>query len=84
MGILKMDCDDCSGRNFNEVFILRKNKFSKSATKLQRKMKRVCWGCARRLFKSKIYNFGHNWRCVFLDSTLILERNKYKYMVIHA
>lgn len=84
MGILKMNCDDCSRTDFNEVFILRKNKFSRSATKSQKKYKRVCWSCARRLFKSKVYNFGHNWRCVFLDQSLILERNKYKYMVIHA
>ena len=84
MGILKMNCDDCSGRDFNEVFILRKKNFARSATKRQKKMIRVCWKCARMLFKQKVYNFGHNWRCVFLDQSLILERNKYKYMVVHA
>ena len=84
MGIVKMDCDDCGRTDFNEVFILRERKFSRIATKHQRKFKRVCWGCARRLFKSKVYNFGHNWRCVFLDTSLIAERNRLKYMVIHA
>lgn len=84
MKALKMDCDNCYAHDLNEVFILRKNKFSLKATKGQKKCTRICWKCARIFFRTKIYNFGHNWRCVFLDGSLILERNKYKYMVIHA
>jgi len=79
-----MDCDLCNGRDLNEVFILRKNKFSKHCTNRMKKASRVCWDCARMLFRRKLYNWGHNWRMVFLDSSQIQERNKLKYMVIHA
>lgn len=79
-----MDCDCCKLQDFKEVFVLRKNKFTLKATKAEKKYKRVCWKCARILFRHFIYNFGYNWRCIFLDSSLILERNRYKYMVIHA
>ena len=81
---VNMKCDDCGGNDFNELFILREKKFSGKATKNQKKMIRVCWNCARLLFKQMIYNFGHNWRCVFLDKSIVQERNKYKYMVVHA
>ena len=79
-----MDCDLCSARDLNEVLILRKQKFSRFCSKRINKARRVCWGCARELFRKKLYNFGHNWRMVFLDSSLIQERNKYKYLLIHA
>ena len=79
-----MDCDLCSAKDLHEVLILRKHRFSNRATKIEKKATRVCWGCARELFRKKLYNFGHNWRMVFLDCSTILERNKFKYMVIHA
>lgn len=78
-----MDCDCCNARDLNEIFILREKKFARIATKAEKKYRRVCWTCARMLFRKMIYNFGHNWRCVFLDASLIAERNKYKCMVIH-
>ena len=84
-GVMKeMNCDLCRGTNLHELLILRKNRFSKYATKKEKKATRVCWDCGRRLFKSKLYNFGHNWRTIFLDNSVILERNKAKYLVIHA
>lgn len=79
-----MKCDLCSHRDLNEVFVLRKFKFSKYAPKKTQKARRVCWECAKHLFRRKLYNFGHNWRMVFLDSSLIQEQNKDKYLVIHA
>lgn len=79
-----MDCDLCSARDLNEVLILRKAKFSRFCSKKISKARRICWGCARELFRKKLYNFGHNWRMVFLDCSSIMEKNKLKYMVIHA
>lgn len=79
-----MDCDLCNARDLNEVLILRKEKFSRFCSKKIRDARRICWGCARELFRKKLYNWGHNWRMVFLDQSQIQERNKYKYMVIHA
>ena len=79
-----MDCDLCSARDLNEVLILRKLKFSRFCSKAICQARRVCWGCARELFRKKLYNFGHNWRMVFLDCSQIAEKNKFKYMVIHA
>lgn len=79
-----MDCDLCNSRDLNEVLILRKYKFSKFCSKRINKARRVCWDCARMLFRKKLYNFGHNWRMVFLDCSTILEKHKPKYMVIHA
>ena len=84
MKCFSMDCDYCKQHDFHEIFILKKVKFSFHATKKDKKMTRVCWECAKYLFKRKLYNFGHNWRCVFLDNTTIIEKNKQKYMVIHA
>ena len=81
---LKMNCDLCSKTDLHEVFILRSYKFSQIATKKERKFSRVCWGCARHLFRKRIYNFGHNWRMVFLDDSTLMDKNKAKYMVIHA
>lgn len=84
MVALKMKCDSCNERNLHEVFVLRKNKFSIHATNREKKYSRVCWSCARLLFKRKLYNFGHNWRNIFLDNSFITDKNKLKLMVIHA
>ncbi len=80
-----MDCDLCS-EDVNEVFILRKEKFSRQATKREAKASRVCWSCGRHLFFKKKYNFGHNWRNVFLDGYVITNRNRerfLKYLEVH-
>ena len=82
-----MDCDLCNERGLHEVFILRERKFARNATKRERKASRVCWGCARSLFFRRVYNFGTNWRNIFVEGHIINKRNseKYaKYMVIHA
>ena len=76
-----MKCDLCSG-DHNEVLILRKNRFSKRASKRFTKASRVCWNCAILLFRRKYYNFGQNWRSVFLDGLGVQERNRIKYMEI--
>jgi len=79
-----MDCDLCSARDLNEVLILRKEKFSRFCSKNISKARRICWGCARELFRKRLYNWGYNWRMVFLDCSQIMEKNKLKYMVVHA
>jgi len=79
-----MNCDLCKSRDLNEVFVLRKNKFAKYCDSRMNKASRVCWDCARMLFRKKLYNFGHNWRMVFIDCSVIMEKHKHKYMVIHA
>ena len=76
-----MRCDLCSG-DHNEVFILRKDRYSKNVNKRFKNASRVCWNCALLLFRRKYYNFGQNWRSVFLDSMRVLERNRIKYMEI--
>lgn len=81
-----MDCDLCAG-DVNEVFILRKEKFSRQATKREARASRVCWSCAKDLFFKKKYNFGHNWRNVFLDGYVITNRNRerfLKYLEVHV
>ena len=79
-----MDCDLCLRMDLNEVLILRKSRFSRFCSKNISKARRVCWGCARELFRKKLYNFGHNWRMVFLDHSQIMDKNRIKYLVIHA
>jgi len=79
-----MKCCRCENTDFHEVFVLKENKFSRFASKKEKKFIRVCWECARFLFKRKLYNFGHNWRCIFLDNSVITEKNKAKYMVVHT
>ena len=88
---LEMRCDICKLGNFNEVFILRKDKFSKKCPKQYFKANRVCWDCAKWLFKSGFYNFGTNWKNIFFYQMGFSRTNakKYrekreKYMVIHA
>ena len=83
----KMDCDLCTARGLRELFILRSNRFSKFASKLESKARRVCWSCAKRLFFQKTYNFGNYWRNLFLDGHVNYAQNRYKYdglMVTHA
>ena len=79
-----MKCDICFGRDLNEVLILRKEKFAKSCSGRYNRARRICWDCAKMLFRRKLYNFGRNWRDVFLDGSLILKKNYAKYLVIHA
>ena len=79
-----MDCDLCNAKDLHEVLILRKAKFSRLCSKSIRKARRICWECARELFRKNLYNWGYNWRMVFLDCSQIMDKNKPKYMVIHA
>jgi len=79
-----MDCDLCSAKDLNEVLILRSNRFSKYAPKKTQKASRVCWECARELFSKRLYNFGTSWRNLFFSLGGFVDRNREKYMVIHA
>ena len=81
---LIMRCDICYLSHFNEVFILKPEKFSRFATKKEAKARRVCWGCASWLFKNMKYNFGTSWRNLFFKQRRLIEKNRDKYMVIHA
>lgn len=81
---LLMKCDICQLSHFNEVFILRKERFSKRATRGEAKARRVCWGCAGWLFSNRKYNFGTSWRNLFFFQRHVKEKNREKYMVIHA
>ena len=80
---LQMKCDMCQLSHFNEVFILRSNKFAKKCPTHIAKARRVCWECARWLFKRAFYNFGNSWRNLFFYQLHIKDKNRYKYMVIH-
>lgn len=82
-----MDCDLCNGTGLREIFILRNNRFSKFANKNEKKARRVCWGCAKRLFFRKAYNFGLYWRNLFLDGHVSYVQNRYKFdklLVTHS
>ncbi|QYW08125.1 hypothetical protein 15570_00028 [Lokiarchaeota virus WyrdV1] len=83
---LEMKCDICQLSHFNEVFILRNNRFAKIVPRSISKTKtsRVCWECARWLFKNRYYNFGDSWRNLFFYQLHIKDKNREKYMVIHA
>lgn len=86
-GILKdllMKCDICYLSHFNEVFVLRSNRFAKKTPKKIAKARRVCWECAKWLFKNALYNFGYNWRNLFFYQLHIKPKNRDKYMVVHA
>ena len=75
----KMDCDLCNGSDLREVFTLRSERFSKFATKNEKEARRVCWGCAKRLFFQKRYNFGFYWRNLFLDGHVNYIQNRFKF-----
>ncbi len=81
---LRMRCDICYLSHFNEVFILKPERFSLKANRGERKARRVCWGCASWLFKTKKYNFGKSWRELFFVQRRINFKNREKYMVIHV
>jgi len=81
---LLMKCDICKLSDFNEVFILKSDRFTKNCPKKDSKARRVCGGCARWLFKNRYYDFGTYWRNFFFSQLHIKDKNRGKYMVIHA
>lgn len=85
---LLMKCDICHLSHFNEVFILRKERFvnkGKGNWKVNpKKTNRVCWGCAQWLFRNRLYDFGTYWKNLFFYQLHVKDKNREKYMVIHA
>jgi len=82
--LMKMKCDICHLSGFNEVFILRSERFAKRTPKHIKKAHRVCWECAKWLFRNRYYNFGTHWRNLFFYQLHVKDKNREKYMVIHA
>ena len=82
--LMVMRCDICYLSHFNEVFILRRKRFALRTPKNIKKAHRVCWGCAKWLFKNRYYNFGTSWRELFFYQLHVKDKNREKYMVIHA
>lgn len=76
----EMKCDICSESDLNEVLILRKYKFGMKATKKESQARRICWGCATKLFKSHKYNFGAYWKKLFFQQSAFRD-NRYKEFV---
>ncbi|MGB5911846.1 MAG: hypothetical protein WBH31_11685 [Promethearchaeia archaeon] len=58
-------CHICKGTDFNEVLILKREKFRVKGTKY-RDVFRVCFRCARKLAYSGDYRFGYYWTSFLL------------------
>ena len=67
-----MKCDCCHLNDFNEVLVLRKDKFTKQG-KAYKNYRRVCIDCLKKLVKRGIYNLGTYW------TDIILNLNPYTY-----
>lgn len=65
MATEEMKCDICTRADLYEVIILRKEKFTIKANKLEKIARRVCWDCATILFNQKKYDFGNFWKKLF-------------------
>lgn len=67
-------CDRCN-RTVNELIVLKKNKFTKSSSKKERKYRRVCLYCASELSIRGRYYFGSFWRD-FMEEVYIYKHPK--------
>lgn len=61
----EMKCDICKKTDNLEIFILRSSRFTNNATKQDAKARRVCFECAKSLFKTGKYRFGYYWFSFF-------------------
>lgn len=61
-----MKCDYCHRNDFNEVLVLRKEKFTQRG-KNHSKCNRVCFECAKRLTNKGLYDLGSYWNGLLLS-----------------
>lgn len=69
-----MYCDLCK-KHFQEVIILRKDRFNGSTSeRFRNQIKRVCWDCAIILVRLNKYSFGEYWDRQLTHDILIRGR----------